>query len=218
MNYPIWEVPFLGGSLVIAIIAIVHTYIAHFAVGGGFFLVLTERKAYREQNPAILDYVKKHNLFFILLTLVFGAITGVGIWFSISLVNPEATASLLNIFLWLWMSEWVLFFVEITSALVYFYTWDILDKKTHLIIGWIYAISSLLTLVMINAILSFMLTPGEWLVTKNFWHAVFNPTFISSTFIRIVGAFSLGGLFAFVTSSTIKDLKLKEILVKYSSW
>jgi hypothetical protein len=43
MNSPIWDVPARG--LLIAFIAIVHVFISHFAVGGGLFLVLTERKA-----------------------------------------------------------------------------------------------------------------------------------------------------------------------------
>lgn len=40
---PKGTVPFLGGGLLIAVVAILHAYIAHFAVGGGFWLVATER-------------------------------------------------------------------------------------------------------------------------------------------------------------------------------
>ena len=50
MNYPVWSIPSVGGSLLIAIISIVHVYVAHFAVGGGLFLVLTEMKGYREDQ------------------------------------------------------------------------------------------------------------------------------------------------------------------------
>ncbi len=85
MNYPVWEVPFLGGGLLIAAVAIVHVFISHFAVGGSFFLVLTERKAYREGDDHLLRHARESALFFILLTLVFGALTGVGIWFAIGL-------------------------------------------------------------------------------------------------------------------------------------
>ena len=38
MNYPIWELPTIGGGSLIAIIAILHVFIAHLAVGGGLFL------------------------------------------------------------------------------------------------------------------------------------------------------------------------------------
>ena len=47
MNYPVWDVPHLGSGLVIALIAIFHIMIAHFAVGGGLFLPLAEAMALR---------------------------------------------------------------------------------------------------------------------------------------------------------------------------
>ena len=53
MNFPIWELPAAG--LLIAAVAIVHVFISHFAVGGGLFLVLAERKARRENDPAFLE-------------------------------------------------------------------------------------------------------------------------------------------------------------------
>lgn len=44
MNYPVWDVAF-GAGLLIAVVAILHVFVSHFAVGGGLFLVVTERKA-----------------------------------------------------------------------------------------------------------------------------------------------------------------------------
>ena len=91
MNYPVWEVPLLGGGMLIAAIAVLHVFISHFAVGGGLFLALTERKAYREGDTELLAYTRKHSTFFVLLTLVLGAVTGVGIWWTIGLVHPTGT-------------------------------------------------------------------------------------------------------------------------------
>ena len=88
MNYPIWELAELGGGLLIALVSVVHVYVAHFAIGGGLFLVLTEMKGYKENSEDILNYTKRHALFFLLLTMVFGGITGVGIWFTIALISP----------------------------------------------------------------------------------------------------------------------------------
>ncbi len=92
MNYPVWFLPNTGGGLLIAIIAILHVVISHLAVGGGLFLVLTERKAVLTKDSALLEYVRKHTWFFLLLTMVFGGMSGVGIWFIIALVNPAATS------------------------------------------------------------------------------------------------------------------------------
>ena len=47
MNYPFWDIPHLGSGWVIGIIAIFHVMISQFAVGGGFYLPLAERKAMR---------------------------------------------------------------------------------------------------------------------------------------------------------------------------
>ena len=45
MNYPFWDIPHLGSGWVIGMIAIFHVMISQFAVGGGFYLPLAERKA-----------------------------------------------------------------------------------------------------------------------------------------------------------------------------
>ncbi len=47
MNYPFWEIPILGSGWVIGIIAIFHVMISQFAVGGGLYLPMAERKAMR---------------------------------------------------------------------------------------------------------------------------------------------------------------------------
>jgi hypothetical protein len=47
MNYPFWEIPYLGSGWVIGIIAIFHVMISQFAVGGGLYLPMAERKAMR---------------------------------------------------------------------------------------------------------------------------------------------------------------------------
>ena len=53
MDYPVWEIPYLGGGLLIAFIAIVHVVLSHLAVGGGLFLVLLEWKAHQEADLRI---------------------------------------------------------------------------------------------------------------------------------------------------------------------
>ncbi len=217
MNYPFWDIPFIGGGILIGSVAIIHTFVAQFAIGGGLFLVLTERKAYRENNPKIIDFLKIHSKFFILLTLVFGALTGVAIWFTIGLVTPMATSSLIHIFVWGWAIEWIFFGVEIAAAMIYYYTWDKLDRKTHLKIGWIYFISAWMSLFVINGILTFMLTPGDWLQTKSFWDAFFNPTMLPSALMRTAVTIALAGLYALLTSSFLKDEESRKTMIKYSA-
>jgi hypothetical protein len=64
MNFPYWELEWAGGGLLIAIIATFHVFISHFAVGGGLWLVLSEMRARKTGDTAMLGYVKTHTRFF----------------------------------------------------------------------------------------------------------------------------------------------------------
>ncbi|BAS28359.1 cytochrome ubiquinol oxidase subunit I [Limnochorda pilosa] len=219
MNYPFWEVSTLGGGLLIAIVAIFHTYVAQFAVGGGFFLVLAERKARRENDPVLLDYVRRHTRFFVLVTLVLGAVTGVGIWFTIALVNPQATSILIRSFVWGWAIEWVFFILEITAALTYAATWDRVKPETHQLVGWLYGAGAWLSLAVITGITSFMLTTGRWVETQNFWHGVLNPSYLPSVLMRTGVSFALAGLYGLITAYTVQPRESRDRLVRYcAAW
>ena len=219
MYYPVWELYFAGGGLLIAVIAVLHVFVAHFAIGGGLYLVLTERKAHKENSRPIFDYTKAHSKFFLLLTLVFGGISGVGIWFTISVLSPGATSLLINNFLFAWATEWVFFLVEIVALFFYYYRFDQMKYTDHQIVGWIYFFSAWLSLFFINGIVAFMLTPGEWLQTTNFWDGFFNPTFWPSLVFRSALALSLAGVFGFATSVFSKNRDLNDKLLRYNaSW
>jgi mono/diheme cytochrome c family protein len=214
MNYPIWNLTSSG--LLIAGIAVLHVFISHFAVGGGLFLVVTERRARRAGDEAMLGYVRRHSRFFVLLTLVLGAITGVGIWFTIGLVHPAATSSLIQIWVWAWAIEWTFFLTEIVAAMVYYYGWDRLTAREHLAVGWIYFWSAWLSLVVINGILAFMLTPGGWLQTHGFMAGFFNPTYWPALVARTFGAMGLAGVYALLTAAWEPDEALRARIARYA--
>jgi len=217
MNYPVWQLDFWGGGFLIAVIAIIHVYIAQFAVGGGLFLVLTENLAYRRNDTDILNFVRKHTKFFLLLTIVAGALTGVGIWFTISVLNPAATSVLIHTFVFAWGTEWTFFVIEIISIFIYYYTFDRLSKRDHLIIGWIYFGAAWLSLFVINGIIDFMLTPGTWVANNNFWSGFFNPTFWPALFFRTFFSIIIAGLFGFMTASFLKNKELRSTMLRYSA-
>jgi Cytochrome bd-type quinol oxidase, subunit 1 len=231
MNYPFWDIPFLGSGWVIGIIAIFHVMISQFAVGGGLYLPMAERKALRIADPELraawLKQIASHSKFFLILTGVFGTVSGVGIWFAIGLTHPEATSTLIHNFVFGWAMEWVFFLVELTTVAVYYYTWDRIDEKLHLTVGWVYAGASAATLIIINGILAFMLTPGDtWLAVagtgheaSKFWNAFFNPTYWPSLLLRACVCCSLAAVWALITSSRIdgdKQPGLKSSMVQWS--
>jgi mono/diheme cytochrome c family protein len=216
MNYPVWYIPEVGGGLLIAIIAITHVFISHFAVGGGLYLVFAERKGLREENRAILDFTRSHAKFFLLMTMVASGVTGVAIWFIISLVHPAVTSILIHLFVFGWATEWVLFLVEIIAIFIYFYTFGRMDDRTHLTVGWIYFIAAWLSLFLINGIIDFMLTPGAWLENGSFWSGFFNPLFWPSLFFRTAVACMFAGVYAFLTTAFLKDAAAKRIMSRFS--
>ncbi len=214
MEYPVWQLSTFGGGFIIALVATLHVFVAHFAVGGGLFLVLTEARARREKSPAMLDYVKRHTRFFLLLTMVFGGLSGVGIWFTISVLTPSGTSALIHTFVFGWAAEWVFFACEIVALLIYYYGFERLSGREHMIIGWLYFLFAWLSLFLINGIVGFMLTPGAWLSTGDFWDGFFNPSFWPSLAFRTLLAVMLAGLFGFLTALRIPDAEARERIVR----
>jgi mono/diheme cytochrome c family protein len=183
MDYPIWNVA-MGGGVLMAWVAITHVIVSHFAIGGGLIIVITETLAVRRSDPELRELARRSSLVLILVSTVFGAISGVGIWVVAGLISPGAIAALIHSYVWGWAIEWVFFVLEIVAALVYYTTWDTISKSAHLMVGWLYFIGAYLSLVIINGIVTFMLTPGEWLETHAFWDGFFNPTYWPSLVLR----------------------------------
>lgn len=217
MNYPVWYLPETGGGFLIALIAVLHVFVSHFAVGGGLYLIYAEKKGLRENSPAILEFVKKHARFFLLLTMVFGSITGVGIWFIIALVSPAGTSLLIHNFVFGWAAEWVFFMVEIAAAFVYFYTFGRMDSATHIKVGWVYFISAWMSLLLINGIIGVMLTPGLWAENMDFWVGFFNPSFLPSLFFRTFIAVMIAACYGYFSASFVQDIDVRKAMTRFSA-
>ena len=207
MHYPWWYVPGLTAPMLIAIIAVVHVFVSHYAVGGGILIALENQFAIKTKDRAYRDYWHSHARFFVLLTVAFGAITGVGIWWTIALASPLATEKLIRTFVFGWAIEWVFFIIEITAAFIMYYFWTKLPEKTHSIIAWIYAVAAWISLVLITGITAFMLDSrgliADWSETGNFWHAFFNVQFLPQTLARTGGAILLAALYVFLHAAWV---------------
>jgi cytochrome d ubiquinol oxidase subunit I len=204
MHYPWWYVPFATSPMLIAAIATLHIFVAMYAVGGGMFLAVEAQYAHRTQNRPYLAYLHDHGWFFILLTVVFGAITGVGIWWTIGLASPLATEALIHIFVFAWAMEYVFFVVEIASAFLFFYFWDRLPPRTHTAFGYIYAVAAWISLVLITSITAFMLNSGNWTESPSFWVGFFNPEFLPQTIARTGGSILLASLYVYLHAALHK--------------
>ena len=127
-----------------AIVAVTHVIVSHFAIGGGLIIAVTETLAVRRGDDELRDLARRSSLVLILVSTVFGAISGVGIWVVTGLISPAAISALIHTYVWGWAIEWVFFFVEIVAALVY-YTAGRSSKRTHLMVVWIYFVAAYLS-------------------------------------------------------------------------
>ncbi len=197
-EYPTWEVPGLGSGMVIGLIATVHVLVAHFSVGAGVILAIGETTARRNKDLSLLAFLKIFSKWLLLIGFVFGAVSGVAIWFSISLAATRATSMLIHTFVWFWAIEWVFFLVEIVAGYAYYSSWGRVPARHHLVLAWIYASAAWMSLFVISGILSFMLSPGKWLETGNVWDGFLNPTFLPTVFLRTLSSLGLASLSAMV--------------------
>jgi len=212
MHYPWWYVPALTAPLLIAIVAVLHVLVSHYAVGGGLFLAVEVGYAYRTGNRDLLAYLRRHAWFFVLLTVVYGAITGVGIWWTIGLASPLPTELLIHTFVFGWAMEYVFFVIEIAAAFIFYYYWGRLDPHTHQIVGWLYAASAWISLVLITAITGFMLNPGSWIAQGGFWRGFFNPQFVPQVLARTGGALLLASLYVYLHAAVKAPPGLRNLL------
>jgi cytochrome bd-type quinol oxidase subunit 1 len=204
--------------MLIAVVSVLHVLVSHYAVGGGLFLAVETSHAYRTGNAAYLAYLRRHARFFVLLTVVFGAISGVGIWWTIGLASPLATGLLIRTFVFGWATEYVFFILELVSAFTFYYYWGRLSPRIHTLIVWIYGLSAWISLVLITAITAFMLDPGNWPKDHNFWSAVLNLQTLPQIVARTGGALLLSSLYVYLHAAvTVRDTSLNKLLESRST-
>ncbi len=215
--YPLFEVPVVGGPILIALIAVFHILPCHLATGAFWITYFIERKAYNENRPELLEFLKKYTLFILIFCFVTGSITGVGIWFASSVTAPRAISGLIHNYVWGWATEWVFFVIEIVTIYIYYYTFEKISPKAHMRIGLLYAMAAWTSMVIITGILAFMMTPGKWPVTGGFFDGFFNQTYWPQLFTRTALMFVIGGIFGLVVAPFVKNSSARETVTRTSA-
>lgn len=209
MDFPVFEAPWLGGRWLIGVVAILHVLINHgAAVGGSLLVVLLERRGHLSGDPRWDHFAHRLASVFFWLTTSLGALTGVGIWFTVMVVQPTAIGNLLRIFFWGWFVEWIVFVLEVLLVVTYFKTWKTMDKAKHIRLGFAYAAFSFVTMCIIVGILGAMLTPDRWLAERGFWQGFLNPSYLPQLLTRSGMALGMAGALGLVLSRWLapKDL------------
>ncbi len=221
MEFPLFHLDFLNNRILIAVIAILHVLINHpLAVGGIPLVTLLEWQGSRSGDARWDELAQRIMKTFFLITTTVGALTGVGIWFSTSLVNPVAIGSLIRVFFWAWFTEWLVFVTEVALIMVYFLSWKrSLEspeaKKRHIRWGIILSIASWITMVLIVAILSFMMDPGNWMSQHTLVNGFFNPIYAPQLAFRTTLAMLMAGTVVLSLTGWFcrrdEDLRLKAV-------
>jgi mono/diheme cytochrome c family protein len=198
MDFPAFHLDFFGNRILFAVIGILHVLINHaLAVGAVPFIALMEWRGHRQGFPAWDDLAYRILKVCFIITTSVGALTGVGIWFSASLVNPYAIASLLRVFFWFWLMEWLVFLAEVTLIMVYFltwYGWGQRNKKAHIALGFGLSLFSWFTMAVIVAILGFMMHTGRWPQHPTLLSGILNPIYGPQLLFRTAAAMIAAGV------------------------
>lgn len=225
MNFPSVDYSWFGNGSVIALIAIVHVVVSHgVAIGTIALMVTMEYRAVRTKNAKLDQLAKKIAKWVLIITTTVGAMTGVGIWFSTTVIQPDSIGALLRIFFWAWVAEWAVFITEVVLLIIYYYTWDTWKdgkaKIRHLKLGMTLAFASWLTMAIITGVLAAKLTPGLWTETLSFWNAFVNPTYLPSLGFRMFLAVMLAiALLSFFIRWRVKDVELRgEVFSVFGLW
>ncbi len=198
MQFPPFQIPGLGNGMTIALNAVIHVFFSHgFAIGVFGMIAMTEYLGWRRNSPQWTAFSHDLLKFAAILITGVGAVTGVGIWFTIGTLEPRGTADMLRVFFWPWFLEWIAFTAEVSVLVIYYYTWEgwaAKNRKRHVILAFSYMSIGAFAALTVTGILGFMLTSDGWPWQGNFWSAFFNPTFLPQLFMRIAMAYVLGTL------------------------
>jgi cytochrome bd-type quinol oxidase subunit 1 len=203
----------------IAAIAIVHVFLAQFAVGGGALVAWFEWHAQARGNSLLRDFLHRFFSTLVLVSFVLGALTGVGIWFVTALVSPRALLLLVREFHWIWAAEWCFFCLEVVCGYAYYVHGRTLSFRPRFLLALGYALSAWMSLFWVNGILSFQLTPGGWLESHSVWAGLFNPSFWPTLLGRTVASLALAGLVATLVAQAVRsyDLADQREVVRHAS-
>ena len=204
--YPVNDYGPVMPGLVMAGVAIVHVFLAQFAVGGGILLCYFQWLGMTGRDTNAKRLVDGYFKLVVLISFVLGALTGVGIWFTAIQVSPATIGAMVNHFHWLWAAEWTFFCLEIVSGYCFYRYHKRLDDRSAMTLLVIYAGASWVSLFIINGILSWQLTPGAWLKTGHIVDGFFNPSFWPSLFFRTVVSLTLASLVACVVINLMSTI------------
>lgn len=195
------QIPMMYGRVAIASVALTHALFATFIVGSSMMGASFETLG-QVSGKARYERLARLIAFTLILSTATVSFFGVILVFFLNIFWPQFWSALFRIMFWPLLLEALFFLAEAVFAYAWYYTWDWAStgfrKKLHITCGWLAAGSSLIAMVMIDIVASYMLTPRP---PSAYWQMMFNPTMLYLDSHRIVGnlawtGFGLAGICA----------------------
>lgn len=214
--YPLFYFPQIGSAWLMGITGTIHILASHTSVGAAILFAFLAHKAYKENRSDLYDYMKKYGMFLLIFSYVLGSISGPGIWYTATAASPRGISALIHNFVWVWATEWVFFVYEVIGVFALVYFIDKIDRKSHLILTYTFALASLGTLFLIIGIISFMMWPGNeaFYMTGSASDAFFGINTFPHMFLRIGFMIMMSGVIGLIISSALKDKELSSELTR----
>lgn len=182
------DVPMLYGRVAIAAAALTHALFATFIVGSSMIGALAETIGLVRKDSRF-DRLAHLIVFTLILSTAAISFFGVILVFLLNVFWPRFWSTLFRIMFWPLLLEASFFFGEAVFAYAWYYSWEWsavtpARKRLHLAFGWMAAACSLIAMVMIDIVASYMLTPRP---PDQMWQVILNPTMFYLDTHRIVG-------------------------------
>ncbi|HXW01496.1 MAG TPA: cytochrome ubiquinol oxidase subunit I [Anaerolineae bacterium] len=195
----------LTSRVAIWITAQVHLMFAAFMLGVPMFAVVVEYVGMRTREKRYDDLAREFTKL-ILVASSTTAVLGAIFTFLLFMLYPSYMNKLVDIFMPTMIAYTLLFFGEIFSLYLYWYSWDRFNtpkgKSWHLLIGIILNVFGTILMFIANAWLTFAISPqsgGQALFdasgnfTGTLWQAVNNATWWPINIHRVIANVAFGG-------------------------
>lgn len=199
------QFPVIGSRVAIWITAQVHLMFAAFMLGVPMFAVVVEYVGMRAGEKRYDDLAREFTKL-ILVASSTTAVLGAVFTFLLFTLYPNYMSKLADVFLPTMVIYPLLFFGEIFSLYLYWYSWDRLNtvqgKPWHLLIGIILNLFGTILMFVANAWLTFSISPASggqplYDAAGNFngtlWQAVNNATWWPVNIHRVIANIAFGG-------------------------
>lgn len=204
------DIPVIGARSAVWIAAQLHLFFAAFVLGAPIFIVICEWLGYRRHDPRY-ERLAHETMKVVTIAYSMTAMTGAALAFVLMGPYNQVMVHLFERFGPVFGLYALLLFVETALMYLYWYSWEPLAhrKGTHLSIGLGLNLVGTLTMLLMNAVGAYMLSPPAAGEAAGLWDLVNNPTWMPLNLHRFIANITLGGfmvaLFAAFMFLTTKE-------------